>query len=554
MNISDFIKFCEEKGFFYLSEKIYGGKSGFYDYGSLGKLIELKFENLWRKYFLKLFDNFWEIESSDIMKEIVFEASGHLKLFNDPIVECKKGHRYRADKLIEEKMGIKAESLKIEEMDKIFEEGKVLCPECSSRLSKVRLFNLMIPSVVGPEQDIFLVLEEFFKTNSIDKEKLFQSYKKFLENRYFLRPETAQGAYVNFPVEIIINRYRLPMGLAIIGKAYRNEISPRNALLRMREFRQAELQIFFSYNDFDHLYEKVKENYLNILLFEDREKNIDFKKIKIKDLENKLPKAYLYFMYKIQRFYLDVIKIPEDKFRFFELSENEKSFYNIYHFDIELFLEDIGWVEVGGIHFRVIKVRKEDIENIEDRRLKEVLFELFKNKEEIMVGYDLWNHMLKSKNTGFIVIKDNEKIIPLELELSFGIDRNIFSIIRIFYDEKENVLRLPIYLSPIEVAIFPLLESNERHVNKAREVYNLLKYSFNAYYDDSGSIGKRYKRQDSIGTPFCITIDEQTFLDNSVTIRFRDTKEQIRIKIDEIKDFLKEKLSLDFLEEVIKDM
>ncbi|MEM4819614.1 MAG: His/Gly/Thr/Pro-type tRNA ligase C-terminal domain-containing protein, partial [Nanopusillaceae archaeon] len=160
----------------------------------------------------------------------------------------------------------------------------------------------------------------------------------------------------------------------------------------------------------------------------------------------------------------------------------------------------------------------------------------------------------KSKNTGFIVLKDNEKIVPLELELSFGIDRNIFSIIRIFYDEKENVLRLPIYLSPIEVAIFPLLESNERHVNKAREVYSLLKYSFNAYYDDSGSIGKRYKRQDSIGTPFCITIDEQTFLDNSVTIRFRDTKEQIRIKIDEIKDFLKEKLSLDFLEEVIKDM
>ncbi|MEM1684817.1 MAG: His/Gly/Thr/Pro-type tRNA ligase C-terminal domain-containing protein, partial [Nanopusillaceae archaeon] len=495
-----------------------------------------------------------EIESSDIMKEIVFEASGHLKLFNDPIVECKKGHRYRADKLIEEEMGIKAESLKIEEMNKIFEEGKILCPECNSRLSKVRLFNLMIPSVVGPEQDIFLVLEEFFKTDSIDKEKLFQSYKKFLENRYFLRPETAQGSYVNFPIEIILNRYRLPMGLAIIGKAYRNEISPRNALLRMREFRQAELQIFFSYNDFDHLYEKVKENYLNILLFEDREKNIDFKKIKIKDLENKLPKAYLYFMYKIQKFYLDVIKIPENKFRFFELSENEKSFYNMYHFDIEFFLEDIGWVEVGGIHFRVIKVRKEDIENIEDKRLKEALFELFKNKEEIMVGYDLWNHMLKSKNTGFIVLKDNEKIIPLELELSFGIDRNIFSIIRIFYDEKENVLRLPIYLSPIEVAIFPLLESNERHVNKAREVYNLLKYSFNAYYDDSGSIGKRYKRQDSIGTPFCITIDEQTFLDNSVTIRFRDTKEQIRIKIDEIKDFLKEKLSLDFLEEVIKDM
>ncbi|MEM1687983.1 MAG: His/Gly/Thr/Pro-type tRNA ligase C-terminal domain-containing protein [Nanopusillaceae archaeon] len=554
MNISDFIKFCEEKGFFYSSEKIYGGVTGFYDYGSLGKIIELKFENLWRKYFLKLYDNFWEIETSEIMKEEVFEASGHLKLFNDPIVECKKGHRHRADKLIEEKLGIKAESLTIDEMNKLFENGEILCPDCGSKLSKVRLFNLMIPTVVGPEQNIFLVLEDFIKNDNFEKEKLFQSYREFLENRYFLRPETAQGAYVNFPIEIIINRYRLPIGLAIIGKAYRNEISPRNALLRMREFRQAELQIFFDYNDFDDFYERIKENYLNVLLFEDREKNIDFKKIKIKDLEYKLPKSYLYFMYKIQRFYLDVLKIPEDKIRFFELSENEKSFYNMYHFDIEIFVEDLGWIEVGGIHFRVIKVRKKDLEILEDKKLKENLLDLFNDKEEIMVGYDLWNHMLKSKNTGFIVLKNNKKIVPLELELSFGIDRNIFSIIRIFYDEKENVLRLPIYLSPIEVSIFPLLESNEKHVNKAKEVYNLLKYSFNVYYDDSGSIGKRYKRQDSIGTPFCITIDEQTFVDNSVTIRFRDTREQIRIKIDEIKKLLKEKLSLDFLEEVIKDM
>ncbi|MEM1684190.1 MAG: His/Gly/Thr/Pro-type tRNA ligase C-terminal domain-containing protein [Nanopusillaceae archaeon] len=439
-------------------------------------------------------------------------------------------------------------------MNKLFENGEILCPDCGSKLSKVRLFNLMIPTVVGPEQNIFLVLEDFIKNDNFEKEKLFQSYREFLENRYFLRPETAQGAYVNFPIEIIINRYRLPIGLAIIGKAYRNEISPRNALLRMREFRQAELQIFFDYNDFDDFYEHIKENYLNVLLFEDREKNIDFKKIKIKDLEYKLPKSYLYFMYKIQRFYLDVLKIPEDKIRFFELSENEKSFYNMYHFDIEIFVEDLGWIEVGGIHFRVIKVRKKDLEILEDKKLKENLLDLFNDKEEIMVGYDLWNHMLKSKNTGFIVLKNNKKIVPLELELSFGIDRNIFSIIRIFYDEKENVLRLPIYLSPIEVSIFPLLESNEKHVNKAKEVYNLLKYSFNVYYDDSGSIGKRYKRQDSIGTPFCITIDEQTFVDNSVTIRFRDTREQIRIKIDEIKKLLKEKLSLDFLEEVIKDM
>lgn len=226
----------------------------------------------------------------------------------------------------------------------------------------------------------------------------------------------------------------------------------------------------------------------------------------------------------------------------------------MYHFDIELFLDELGWIEVGGIHFRAIKVKKSDVEQIEDKKLRDSLLDLFSDKDEIFVGYDLWNHMLKSKNTGFIISSNNKKLVPLELELSFGVDRNIFSILKIFYDETTNVLKLPIHLSPIEVAVFPLLESNDRHVNKAKEVYNLLKYTFNAYYDDSGSIGKRYKRQDSIGTPFCITIDEQTFSDNTVTIRFRDTKEQIRIKIEEIKDFLKKQFELDFIEDVIKDL
>jgi len=551
MDLESFIKFCEEKGFFYISEKIYGGKAGFYDYGSLGKILKTKFENLWRRFFLKLNPNFWEIEPSEVMKDVVFEASGHLKLFNDPITECKNGHRFRADKLIEEKLGIKAESLKIEEMNRIFKEKKITCPICESELSDVRLFNLMVPAIIGPEQNIFLLLDELSKGKDVNKEDLINSYKKFIENRYFLRPETAQGAYVNFPIEFLINRYRLPLGLAIVGKAYRNEISPRNALLRMREFEQAELQIFFVSNEFDELYEGVKDKEINVLLVRDRDKEKRFKVVKLRDLEGYLPRFYLYFMYKVQQFYLDVLKIPRDRFRFFELSEEEKAFYNMYHFDVELFLDELGWIEVGGIHFRAIKVKREDLDKIKDKDLKEKILELFKDRDEIIVGYDLWNHLLYSKNTGFIVNIDNKKIIPLELELSFGIDRNIFSILWIFYDEKNNILRLPKYLSPIEVAVFPLLESREEHVKKAGEVFEKLRYEFNAYYDDSGSIGKRYKRQDSIGTPFCITIDEQTLNDNTVTIRFRDTKEQIRIKISDIKEFLKKEFDLSFLENII---
>jgi len=552
MDSESFIKFCEEKGFFYTSEKIYGGKTGFYDYGSLGKILKLKFENLWRRFFLKLNPNFWEIEPSEVMKDIVFEASGHLKLFNDPITECKNGHRLRADKLIEEKLGIKAESLRIEDMNKIFREKRIVCPVCGSELSDVRLFNLMVPTIIGPEQNIFLLLDELSKGREVSKEDLINSYKRFLENRYFLRPETAQGSYVNFPIEFLINRYKLPLGLAIVGKAYRNEISPRNALIRMREFEQAELQIFFVSNEFDDLYEKVKDKEINVLLVKDRDKEKSFKTIKIKDLEGYLPKFYLYFMYKVQQFYLDVLKIPKERFRLFELSEEEKAFYNMYHFDVELFLDELGWIEVGGIHFRAIKVSKEDLDKIKDKEIKEKILELFKDKDEIIVGYDLWNHLIYSKNTGFIANVNNEKIIPLELELSFGVDRNIFSILWIFYDERNNILKLPKYLSPIEVAVFPLLESREDHVKKAKEVFEELRYSFNAYYDDSGSIGKRYKRQDSIGTPFCITIDEQTLKDNTVTIRFRDTKEQIRVKVSDVKEFLRKEFDLSFLENIIK--
>ncbi len=670
MKFEKVVNLAERRGFFYKSCGIYGGKAGFYDYGSLGTALKRKLENLFRKFFYSLFDNVWEIEPCEIMHENVFRASKHLELFVDPVTECPNGHRFRADKLIEEKLGIKAESLTIEEMNRIFEEGKIVCPECGSKLSKVKLFNLMFPIFVGVESgNLFLYLNELkkifetqekylkklkeikynFETEDglefitllkevfekeelyllekdfivyifnedftkvlkydvlgrkayfyikdrdpkeiveknidkyenvdLDKEfekildkckeintnidfeelayNIYKSYKDVLENRMFLRPETAQGPYVNFPKEINFQRARLPLGLFVIGKAFRNEISPRQALLRLREFTQAELQIFFDLEDnpFDKEFEKVKDKKINVLLVEDREKGKDFFEKSLEELERRgYPKFYLYFLYKVQEFYLNVLKIPKERFRFFELSEEERSFYNKYHFDVEVYLDELGWVEVGGIHFRAIELKKEDLDKIKSKKVRKALEKVLENKEKVLVGYDLYNHLILSEDLGFIITKpDGRRILPVELELSFGVDRNIFALLYLAYtEEKVNneiriVLKLPEYLAPIEVAVFPLLSNKKELVEKAKEAYELLrKKGFRVYYDDSGSIGKRYRRQDEIGTPYCITIDYQTLEDNTVTIRFRDTMEQIRIDIKELPTKLKELLKPPF--------
>ena len=539
MNTDDLIRFAKENGFFYQSDLIYGGIAGFYNYGSIGTLLKRRYENIWREYFGKLFDNIWEIETNDIMHRDVFRASRHLELFNDPITECPNGHRFRADKLIEEKLGIKAESLTIEKMNEIFSKGEVRCPIDNEKLSNVKLFNLMFPIFVGPEADLFLYLEDVRKTRKVDNEKLIKSYENLLKNQMFLRPETAQGPYVNFPIEILIQRYRIPLGLFIIGKAYRNEISPRNALLRMREFTQAELQIFFDYknNPFNIEYEKVKKEKINVLLVKSREKNISYEELSLEEIRNLtgIPEFYLYFLYKVFYFFVNIVGIPKEKIRFYELSESEKSFYNMYHFDLEIYLDDLGWVENGGIHFRAIRLSEEILEKLDEDIRKELI-----DLKGELVGYDLFNHLVLSKNKGFILRRnDGSKYIPVELELSFGVDRNIFSILKtlLVNDGNRLVLKIPKYLAPIQIAVFPLLENKNEHIKIAKEIYERLRKKFKVYYDDSGRIGVRYKRQDEIGTPFCITVDDQTLIDNTVTVRYRDTKEQIRIKIDELESF-----------------
>lgn len=447
-----------KRGFFFPSGEIYSAKSGFWTYGHLGTLMKQKFENLWREYFLKLNENFFEIDDVNILSKEVFKSSGHLKHFNDPLTECKKcKFRFRADELIEDELSINVVGKEEKKLDEIIKKNKLRCPECGGNLGKVKFFNMMFDLKVGATgKDVM-----------------------------YLRPETAQSPYLAFKREFLALREKLPIGLAIIGRAYRNEISPRKGFFRLREFTQAELQIFFNPEDFKVNINGVKNYKLKIM-------NKEFK------LSNlKLPDFYKYYLAKMQKFYLDVLKIPKNKFRFRELKGDEKAFYNKIHYDIELNLDTLnGWKEFGGLHFRY--------------------------------DYDLKNHNVS-------VNINNKKLYPNVLELSFGVDRNIWALLDIFYkEEKERTLfNFPSNLAPIEVAVFPLV-NKDKLPEKAIEVYNLLRGKFKTFYDSRGSIGRMYRRMDEIGCPAMITIDHKTLKDNTVTLRDRNTMKQIRVKISKL--------------------
>ncbi len=483
ISIDEMAVFCKRKGFFYPSGEIYGGLAGFFDYGHLGVLLKRNFENLWRDFFLGLGENLVEIEASEIMPEKVFAASGHLKNFNDFAAKCKKGHIERADHLLEKNLKQRFEGLSAEQLSEKIKENKIVCSVCGSQIESVEVANMMFPLQLGVGNNV----------------------------KAFLRPETAQSPYVNFKAQLEVMRKKLPLGLALIGRAYRNELSPRNFLLRQRAFTQAELQIFFNpakINEHEK-FEDIKDYFLNVVLSDERNKGIQ--KIKCRDLLNTIPKFYIYHMAKVQQFYFDILKFSEDKFRFYQLNESEKAFYNKYHFDMEANLDSVGWTEIGGVHYRT--------------------------------DHDLKGHQeVSHENLSFFDEETKEKFIPHVLELSFGVDRNFYSILNFayFYDEKRQniVLKLSEKLAPVKVAVFPLVKSPELE-KIAQDIFYDLKKLFNVVYDKSGSIGRRYSRNDEIGTLFCITIDDDSLKKKDVTIRIRDSAEQVRIKIKDLKEVLR---------------
>lgn len=483
----DLVTFCKKKGFMYPSSEIYGGIAGLYDYGHLGTLLKHNFENLWRKYFLSLSDNYFEIEGSNVMHENVFRASGHLENFIDPIIKCSKCEfGDRADHFITKQIKERTEGFTPEQLTALVEKHKLKCPQCKSDFKPVTILNMMFPLHMGISSS----------------------------TKAYLRPETAQTPYVNFKLQLEMLRKKMPLGLAVIGKAYRNEISPRNFTLRQREFTQAELQIFFNQ---EHItqhpdFESVANYKLCVLLEEDREKGKVIERTAAELVKkNKLPQFYVYHLVKIQQFYFEVLKVHREKFRLYQLNDQEKAFYNKYHFDIEVDVSEHGFTEMGGLHYRT--------------------------------DHDLVGHQRVSKQSMEVLEEESgKKYIPHVLELSFGVDRNVYLLLDLNYnDDKERgniVLKLPQKVTPFYCAVFPLVKNKPEIVALARRVYGELKVAYSCFYDETASVGRRYARADEVGVMYGITVDFDSLEDNCVTVRDRDSTTQERISIEKLRDYL----------------
>ncbi|MBU1623277.1 MAG: glycine--tRNA ligase, partial [Nanoarchaeota archaeon] len=410
----DLATFCKRKGFIYPSSEIYGGVAGLYDYGHLGTRLKKNFEDLWRKYFLGLNDNYFEIETANIMHENVFRASGHLENFIDPVARCSKcDHSERADHLVEKVVKERVEDLSLKELTALIKKNKIKCAKCGADFKPVSVLNMMFPLQMGVGT----------------------------KNLAYLRPETAQSPYVNFKLQHELLRKKMPLGLALIGRAYRNEISPRNLTLRQREFTQAELQIFFNPKDIDKHpdFNKVKSYKLLTLLPGDRKKKKTVERTAQELVKSGLPQFYVYHLVKIQQFYLQELNVPKAKFRLYQLNDKEKAFYNKYHFDLEIELNEYGWTEMGGLHYRT--------------------------------DHDLQGHQKVSKQS--MEVLDNEtnlKYVPHVLELSFGVDRHVYALLDLNHHEDKKrgntVLKLSSKLVPFYCAVFPLVKNKLKIVKK----------------------------------------------------------------------------------------
>lgn len=465
---------CKRRGFMWPSSEIYGGEAGFYDYGHLGARLKDGWEKLWKDYFLGLNDNYHMIYTPNILPYRALKASGHVDQFSDVLVNCMRCNTsYRADHLVLELTGENIEGMDADSVESIFSLNDFKCPSCNGSFSKAEDFNMMFSINIGPTG----------------------------EHKGFLRPETAQGTYMNFYREYRTLRRQMPIGLATIGGAFRNEISPRQGVYRMREFLQAELQIFFIPGVDEKLFEEQyqPQEEINVILQDSMESNV----ISVDELDH-IPIFYRYHLAKVYKFYLDQMKLDVKDVRLRELSRDERAFYNRIHFDVEVNLSSLGgWKEVAGIHYRG--------------------------------DYDLNNHQ-DASGTKMSIPVDGERIVPHVLELSFGVDRNVWALLdRGYRSDDRDWLDLPSSCSPYHAAIFPLVRKDGL-VEKSLDVYDGIKGSLRVFWDKSGSVGKRYARMDEIGTPFCITVDYDTLRDDSVTLRHIKTKEQIRVNLSELEE------------------
>ena len=449
----DIVNYLKKYGFVYQNSEIYNGLSNAWDYGPLGSILKNNIKQLWMKHFIFSQANMTLLDSSIILNSNVWKASGHLDNFSDPLIDCKNcKNRFRADKLLENQNEIFInENLDTTILDKIIRENNIICPNCNqNNWTNVRRFNLMFKTFQGVAEDNL--------------------------NTLYLRPETAQGIFINFKNILRTQRMKLPFGVGQIGKAFRNEITPGNFIFRTREFEQMEIEYF-----------TTTENVL---------RDFDF------------------FKDKIYIFLTKVLKFKEENLHIKEHDKNQLSHYSKRTIDFE-FNFPHGFGELWGLAHRGI--------------------------------YDLTAHENLSKKNLKFLTEDNYEFIPDVIEPSVGVERLLYAIITNCYvvekinenDERE-LLKIPNKLAPYFVAVFPLVK---KLTPLAENLYKkLLNDGFSVIFDVNGSIGKRYRRMDAIGTPFCITVDFDTEKDQTVTIRYRDTMKQEKININEITIFLKNKL------------
>ncbi|ANF23332.1 glycine--tRNA ligase [Thermococcus piezophilus] len=548
------------RGFAWGSFEIYGGARGFYDYGPLGATIKKKIEQKIREAFQR--EGFFELETPDITPEKVFIASGHVEKFVDPLVECKKcGARFRADHLVEDALDIDTEGMSADNLTQLIRNHDIKCPECGGELSDVWYFNLMFETKIGPYGD----------------------------QKGYLRPETAQGIFVNFRRLNSFARNKLPFGVFQIGKAYRNEISPRQGMLRLREFTQAEAEIFFNPKETEHPhFDEVKDEVLRLYPIENQLKNLGEIEITAEEAVKRgyiMNTFFAYYMAMVKRVLLD-IGIPESAIRFRQQLPEERAHYSSDTWDVEIHSERFGWVECVGvayrgdydlskhmkmsgadltvlIHYDEPKIVKrlivslnmkrvgpklkgdakrinEKLKAMSQEELEKIVKSLNETGKAIIDGYELEKDdfiikEVEEKITG-------EKILPHVLEPSFGIDRPFYLLLEnsLVIEEDRTYLKLKKDMAPIEVAVLPLV-AKEPLKSIAYDVFRKLqKAGFIAVYDEKDTIGRRYIRYDEIGTPYCVTIDNQTPEDGTVTIRDRDTREQMRVKIEELPEKLRE--------------
>ena len=558
------IGLAKRRGFLWNSFELYGGTAGFYDYGPLGAMLKRRIEDIWRKMYV-IEEGFYEIETPTIGIAAIFDASGHTRGFSDPMVVCSGcDHAFRADHLIE---GIveTPDALPASEIKRLIDEHGIKCPQCGGvgTFGDVSSFNLMFKTTIGPGA----------------------------ERVGYLRPETAQGMFVDFEHLFRFYREKLPFGVTQIGKAYRNEISPRQGVIRLREFTQAEAEIFINPSEKNHpRFSTIEDKVLRYYPATHQQEGDgagDIIELTARDAVGQAIVAHEFLAYHLVLTHLFLVRVGIDpaRLRFRQHQPDEMAHYAVDCWDAEVLTDRFGWVEIVGIADRTdydlsshAEHSKKDlsvlieydtpkqVERIVVKPDMSVIGPLYKgNAGKVLAALkglgeeDLGGDAIKIEIDGEMitipgdlveyetVIEEvrGERVIPHVIEPSFGIDRIIYAALEHSFEEEpvegetRNVLHLPAEIAPVQVAVLPLLTRDELIAPALTIAETLRENGVFVSYDDSGTIGRRYRRNDEVGTPFSVTIDYETLDSDTVTIRDRDSMAQIRVQIRELAEALR---------------